>query len=103
MEFIIAVARNDTDKVRMMLQSSIDVNKSFTWNSKDTYSPVIPADILNRPDVLTTLQKDEEYQCKPLNIAVIGGHIDMVRLLLSAGADINNKDSRGRFVFCIHT
>lgn len=91
MEFITAIARNDLDKVRNMLQSGIDVNKSFIWNSKDTFSPVIPSDVL-----ITTLQKDQEYQCKPLNIAVMGGHANMVRLLLSAGADINNKDGRGR-------
>ncbi|KAL7321044.1 hypothetical protein PS15m_000864 [Mucor circinelloides] len=96
MEFLFAVARNDVEKVRSMLQSGIDVNSSFIWNSKDTYSPVIPSDIINRPDLLNNLQTDQKYQCKPLNIAVLGGHANMVRLLLSAGADINNKDGRGR-------
>ncbi|KAI9263658.1 hypothetical protein EDC94DRAFT_540227 [Helicostylum pulchrum] len=90
MEFLISIARDEVDKVRHMLQSGIDVNSSFTWNSKDTFSPVLPN---SRPD---NLQTDQEYQCKPLNIAVLGGHPNMVRLLLSAGADINNKDGRGR-------
>lgn len=93
MEFIVAVARNDIDKARSLIQSGADVNKSFVWNSKDTYSPVIPNDMLNRANILNM---DQEYQCKPLNIAVLGGHANMVRLLLSAGADINNKDGRGR-------
>jgi ankyrin repeat protein len=93
MDFLSAVARNDVEKVRAMIQSGIDVNSSFLWNSKDTYSPVIPPDMVNRPD---HLQTDQEYQCKPLNIAVLGGHANMVRLLLSAGADINSKDGRGR-------
>ncbi|KAG2201829.1 hypothetical protein INT47_004386, partial [Mucor saturninus] len=83
--------KDDIDKVRHMLQSGMDVNSSFPWNAKDTYSPVIPNH--NKPD---NLQTDQEYQCKPLNIAVLGGHPNMVRLLLSAGADINNKDGRGR-------
>ncbi|GAN01683.1 conserved hypothetical protein [Mucor ambiguus] len=96
MEFLFAVARNDVEKVRSMLQSGIDVNSSFIWNSRDTYSPVIPSDIIHRPDLLSNLQTDQKYQCKPLNIAVLGGHPNMVRLLLSAGADINNKDGRGR-------
>lgn len=96
MEFLFAVARNDVEKVRSMLQSGIDVNSSFIWNSKDTYSPVIPPDIIHRPDLLSNLQTDQKYQCKPLNVAVLGGHPNMVRLLLSAGADINNKDGRGR-------
>lgn len=93
MEFINAITKNDIDKVRTMLQSGIDVNSSFLWNSKDTYSPVIPSDRINRPDLLNN---NQEYQCKPLNIAVLGGHADMTRLLLSAGADINSKDGRGR-------
>ena len=92
MDFLFAIARNDVEKVRHMLQTGIDVNSSIVWNSKDTYSPVIPAN--TRSD---NLQTDQEYQCKPLNIAVLGGHPNMVRLLLSAGADINNKDGRGRY------
>lgn len=93
MDFLYAVARNDIDKVRHMLQSGIDVNSSFLWNSKDTYSPVlsISSNNSNNNNLI-----DQEYQCKPLNIAVLGGHSNMVRLLLSAGADINNKDGRGR-------
>jgi ankyrin repeat protein len=94
--FLSAVAKNDVDRVRLMLQSGIDVNGAFLWNSKGTYSPVIPSDIANRPDLLNNLHTDQEYQCKPLNIAVLGGHSNMVRLLLSAGADINSKDGRGR-------
>jgi ankyrin repeat protein len=93
MDFLFAVARNDIDKVRHMLQSGIDVNSSFLWNSKDTYSPVLPSST-NTPS--NQMMIDQEYQCKPLNIAVLGGHSNMVRLLLSAGADINNKDGRGR-------
>lgn len=93
MDFLFAVARNDIEKVRHMLQSGIDVNSSILWNAKDTYSPVIP---VNNSRSDNNLQQDQEYQCKPLNIAVLGGHPNMVRLLLSAGADINNKDGRGR-------
>ncbi|KAI9483924.1 MAG: hypothetical protein EXX96DRAFT_606855 [Benjaminiella poitrasii] len=96
MEFLKAVSRNDIEKVRTFLQSNIDVNSAFIWNSKDTYSPVIPSEMRNRPDLLNNLQADQKYHTKALNIAVFGGHADMVRLLLSAGADINSKDGRGR-------
>ncbi|KAG0173493.1 hypothetical protein DFQ30_007845 [Apophysomyces sp. BC1015] len=95
MDFLLAVAQNDLDKTRALLQS-VDVNHPIPWNAKDTYSPVIPPEIISQPDLLQKLQSDQEYQSRPLNIAVLGGHADMVRLLLSAGADINLKDGRGR-------
>ncbi|KAI8338374.1 hypothetical protein BC941DRAFT_373695 [Chlamydoabsidia padenii] len=96
MDFLLTVAKNDIEKARQLIQSGIDVNSPILWNAKNTYSPVIPADIASQPDLLTNIHSDEEYQSRPLNIAVLGGHIDMVRLLLSAGADINIKDGRGR-------
>ncbi|KAI8989343.1 hypothetical protein BDB01DRAFT_904073 [Pilobolus umbonatus] len=96
MDLLLAIARNDIDRVRCMSQAGMDVNATFSWNSKDTYSPVIPKNIVTKPELLNNLQVDEIYQCTPLNLAVIGGYSNMVRLLLSAGADINSKDGRGR-------
>ncbi|CAO3634069.1 unnamed protein product [Cunninghamella blakesleeana] len=96
MEFLVAVSQNNIEIARQLIQSGIDVNSPIIWNAKDTYTPVIPPNIVSQPELLTKLQSDQEYQTRPLNIAVFGGHIDMVRLLLSAGADINTKDGRGR-------
>lgn len=96
MDFLLAVAKNDLDKVRHFLQSGFDVNTPILWNARDTYSPVLPKDVASRPELRERLQPSEEYHCRPLNIAVLGGYADMARLLLSAGADINLKDGRGR-------
>ncbi|KAI9249209.1 hypothetical protein BDA99DRAFT_564557 [Phascolomyces articulosus] len=96
MDFLLVVAKNDIEKARYILQSNIDVNSPILWNARDTYSPVLPKDAAARPDLRERLQRGQEYHSRPLNIAVLGGHADMVRLLLSAGADINLKDGRGR-------
>ncbi|KAI8393691.1 uncharacterized protein BYT42DRAFT_640825 [Radiomyces spectabilis] len=96
MEFLFAVAKNDLQQARHFIQSGHDVNSPITWNAKDTYSPVIPPGVAANPELMEKLQSNQEYQTRPLNIAVLGGHADMVRLLLSAGADINMKDGRGR-------
>ena len=96
MDFLLVVAKNDIEKARYFLQSNIDVNSPILWNARDTYSPVLPKDAASRTDLRERLQRAQEYHSRPLNIAVLGGHADMVRLLLSAGADINLKDGRGR-------
>ncbi|KAG2222029.1 hypothetical protein INT45_003674, partial [Circinella minor] len=96
MDFLLVVAKNDIEKARYFLQSNIDVNSPILWNARDTHSPVLPKDAASRPDLRERLQRAQEYHSRPLNIAVLGGHADMVRLLLSAGADINLKDGRGR-------
>lgn len=90
------VANNDIEKARQFIQSGIDVNSHILWNAKNTHSPVLPTDASSRPELREQIQSSKEYLSRPLNIAVIGGHADMVRLLLSAGADINLKDGRGR-------
>jgi ankyrin repeat protein len=91
MHLIWHIVKNDIDSVRMMLQSGIDVNVTYSWNSKDTFSPVLT-------NAHKKIEIDQEYQCLALNIAVLGGYYDMTRLLLSAGADINKRDGRGRYV-----
>ncbi|CDS02745.1 hypothetical protein LRAMOSA00149 [Lichtheimia ramosa] len=96
MDFLVVVANNDIEKARQYIQSGIDVNSPILWNAKNTHSPVLPTDASNRPELREQIQSSKEYHSRPLNIAVIGGHADMVRLLLSAGADINLKDGRGR-------
>lgn len=96
MDFLLAVSQNNVDKVRQILQTGIDVNSPILWNAKDTYSPVLPSTASARPELRERLQSGQEYHSRALNIAVLGGHADMCRLLLSAGADINVKDGRGR-------
>jgi Ankyrin repeats (many copies) len=96
MDFLQAVTENKLVDVRGLLQAGFDVNSLIGWNAKRTFTPLISKRIVNQPELLKKIQIDEEYYTHPLNLAVIGGHEDMVRLLLSAGADINLKDGRGR-------
>lgn len=96
MDFLQAVSENKLASVRSLLQSGFDVNSLIAWNAKRTFSPLISARLANQPELMRKIQNEEEYLAHPLNLAVIGGHEDMVRLLLSAGADISLKDGRGR-------
>ncbi|KAI9279718.1 hypothetical protein BC943DRAFT_363723 [Umbelopsis sp. AD052] len=96
MDFLQVVTENKLVDVRSLLQAGFDVNSLIAWNAKRTFTPLISKRIVNQPELLKKIQIDEEYYAHPLNLAVIGGHEDMVRLLLSAGADINLKDGRGR-------
>ncbi|KAH8554577.1 hypothetical protein BGW37DRAFT_405434, partial [Umbelopsis sp. PMI_123] len=96
MDFLQAVTENKLVDVRGLLQAGFDVNSLIGWNAKHTFTPLISKRIASQPEIFKKIQNDEEYYAHPLNLAVIGGHEDMVRLLLSAGADINLKDGRGR-------
>lgn len=100
MDFLQAVSENKLVNVRGILQAGLDVNSLIAWNAKRTFTPLISSRIAKQPELVKKIQNSEDYYAHPLNLAVIGGHEDMVRLLLSAGADINLKDGRGRFVNC---
>ncbi|KAI8064636.1 hypothetical protein BC940DRAFT_259800 [Gongronella butleri] len=92
MDFLLSIVQNDLERTRQLLQSGVDVNSPVPWNTKNSYSPVIPSNAIANPDLFT----HQDYYARPLNIAVLGGHVEMVGLLLSAGADINMKDGLGR-------
>lgn len=100
MDFLQAVSENKLVNVRGILQAGLDVNSLIAWNAERTFTPLISSRIAKQPELVKKIQNSEDYYAHPLNLAVIGGHEDMVRLLLSAGADINLKDGRGRFVPC---
>ncbi|OZJ05883.1 hypothetical protein BZG36_00910 [Bifiguratus adelaidae] len=88
-----AATRNDTAAARALLQSGVDVNTGIKWNAAWTSSPLLSS---SHEDSMNEVLEQVSYECSPLNLAVIGGYEDMVRLLLSAGADVNLKDGRGR-------
>ncbi|ORX43535.1 ankyrin [Hesseltinella vesiculosa] len=92
MDFLLSIVQNDIERARQLIQAGVDVNCPIPWNTGNTFSPVISSSSLSDTEVFSHL----DYYARSLNIAVLGGHIEMVGLLLSAGADINVKDGLGR-------
>jgi hypothetical protein len=70
-------------------------NESTPWKVSATPSPFfhLEADLVKDGVV-----DEEDYDAKPLHLAVLAGQVEMVGLLVDAGADVNELDGRGRYV-----
>lgn len=68
-------------------------NEPTPWRVSSTPSPFFHPDAdLVRDGVVD----EDEYEAKPLHLAVLAGQVEMVGLLVDAGADVNELDGRGR-------
>ncbi|GJJ77413.1 uncharacterized protein EMPS_09772 [Entomortierella parvispora] len=87
-----AVASNDLAVVRELCQNGQDPNQTFACSPRQSAYAVQPimghAQNFEPDDVL--------YGATPLNLAVLNGNEEIVRVLIDAGADLNKKDGRGR-------
>ncbi|KAF9999494.1 hypothetical protein BGZ79_006885 [Entomortierella chlamydospora] len=87
-----AVASNDLGLVRELCRNGHDPNETFACGSRQSSYAVQPimghAQNFEPDDIL--------YGATPLNLAVLNGNEDIVRVLIDAGADLNKKDGRGR-------
>ncbi|KAF9185814.1 hypothetical protein BGZ50_002854 [Haplosporangium sp. Z 11] len=92
-----AVASNDLAMVQELCRQGQDPNQTFACNPRQSGYAVQPimghyaahhAENFVPDDIL--------YGATPLNLAVLNGNEDIVRVLIDAGADLNKKDGRGR-------
>ncbi|KAF9211059.1 hypothetical protein BGZ59_008573 [Podila verticillata] len=87
-----AVASNDLAMVQELCRNGQDPNETFACSPRQSAYAVQPihghAENFEPDDIL--------YGATPLNLAVLNGNEDIVRVLISAGADLNKKDGRGR-------
>ncbi|KAG0028799.1 hypothetical protein BGZ81_004411 [Podila clonocystis] len=87
-----AVASNDLAMVQDLCRSGQDPNQTFACSPRQSAYAVQPihghAENFEPDDIL--------YGATPLNLAVLNGNEDIVRVLIDAGADLNKKDGRGR-------
>ncbi|KAF9358248.1 hypothetical protein BGX26_002183 [Mortierella sp. AD094] len=87
-----AVASNDLGLVRELCRNGHDPNETFACSPRQSAYAVQPimghAQNFEPDDIL--------YGATPLNLAVLNGNEDIVRVLIDAGADLNKKDGRGR-------
>ncbi|KAF9961476.1 hypothetical protein BGZ72_003541 [Mortierella alpina] len=87
-----AVASNDLALVQELCKNGQDPNQTFACSPRQSAYAVQPimghAENFEPDDIL--------YGATPLNLAVLNGNEDIVRVLIDAGADLNKKDGRGR-------
>ncbi|KAI1297033.1 hypothetical protein EDD11_007256, partial [Mortierella claussenii] len=87
-----AVASNDLHLVRELCRTAHDPNQTFACSPRQSAYAVQPimghAENFEPDDIL--------YGATPLNLAVLNGNEEIVRVLIDAGADLNKKDGRGR-------
>jgi len=88
-----AVASNDLAMVQELCRNGQDPNQTFACSPRQSAYAVQPihghAENFEPDDIL--------YGATPLNLAVLNGNEDIVRVLINAGADLNKKDGRGRY------
>ncbi|KAF9952998.1 hypothetical protein BGZ65_004927, partial [Modicella reniformis] len=88
-----AVAANDLAMVKELCRQGHDSNQTFACSPRQSAYAVQPimgshAENFEPDDIL--------YAATPLNLAVLNGNEEIVRVLLDTGADLNKKDGRGR-------
>ncbi|KAF9133431.1 hypothetical protein BGW39_009742 [Mortierella sp. 14UC] len=94
MNLATAVASNDLALVQELCRAGQDPNQTFACSPRQSAYAVQPI-ILGRQ--AENFEPDDIlYGATPLNLAVLNGNEDIVRVLIEAGADLNKKDGRGR-------
>ncbi|KAL5007075.1 hypothetical protein ScPMuIL_015881 [Solemya velum] len=69
-----------------------DPNKRILWAAENNHLEIATSMLKDQPD-LVNVRDDDKYS--PLHRACYNGHIDMVRMLLSRGADIQARTIDG--------
>jgi len=97
---MIAAVKGYTDTVKLLIAHGADVNTPDIYG----WTPLMRATFENRPAVVETLLQvndidldaGDEYGATALHHAAIKAHLQIVRLLLAHGANLQLKDTKGR-------
>jgi ankyrin repeat protein len=99
---IVASLNGNTKIVTILLGYGGDVNA--TLNGKTALHLAIEYEYPKIVEILaaaieTDLNRPNNNGATPLIIAILNGHLEIVKILLGLGADVNAKDSNGRTAF----
>jgi uncharacterized protein len=95
-----AAALGDLDEVRRLLDGGADVDRK----SPDGFTALGLASFFNRPEIAVALiqsgadvmvRSDNPMQVAPIDSAAAAGAMEVVEVLLAAGADPNSRQSGG--------
>jgi ankyrin repeat protein len=81
--------RNDLRRAKELIESGLDVN---IWNEKILTTKFLTS---KKSTALFTFEDYEKGRETPLHMATRHGYIDMARLLVEHGADLEARDLRG--------
>jgi len=88
-ELFNAVMRNDLRRAKEIVESGQEVN---IWNELILTTKFLAS---KKPKALFTIEDYEKGRETPLHMATRHGYLDMARLLVSHGADLEARDLRG--------
>jgi ankyrin repeat protein len=94
---MLATLRGHTDIVRLLLDHGSDPNMKVIWQDPFIFYEGWVLGFLSPGERKAVFINEARTtrEATPLIVAAGLGHIDIVRALLSAGADVNAKDEKG--------
>lgn len=99
----IAIATNDTANVRLVLAEGADAGATIKMNRGGAHLTMLVAAVMNGNAAVVrellarkpNLEKKDSFGSTPLMYAAGAGNLEITKMLIDAGADVNADDGKG--------